>query len=61
VTPLERGGTLAAGPLFLFGLAFAVLGLLGRRPFLLLGGGAFDVARRRVGLGGLRGGSAPPS
>jgi hypothetical protein len=47
--------TLAAGPLFLFGLALTVLGVARRRPILALGGAVAMWVDRESVLGGLRG------
>ena len=52
--PAEPDRTLAAGPLFLFGLALGVIGLLRRRPVLVLGGAAAMWVDRESVLGGLR-------
>jgi hypothetical protein len=57
--PSESERTLAAGPLFLFGIALVVIGLLRRRPAFLLGGGAAMWLDRESALSGLRGGSPP--
>ena len=53
--PSKPEKTLAAGPLFLFGLALAVLGVVRRRPVLLLGGAAAMWVDRDSVLKGLRG------
>jgi hypothetical protein len=58
--PAQPEQTLAAGPLLLFGLALAILGLLRRRPVLVLGGAAAMWVDRDSVLSGLRSDSAPP-
>jgi hypothetical protein len=57
--PAKPEKTLAAGPLFLFGLALAVLGLVRRRPVLVVGGAAAMWADRESVLQGLRGDDLP--
>jgi hypothetical protein len=55
----ERERTLAAGPLFLFGLALAILGLVRRRAVLVAGGAAAMWVDRESVLAGLRGDDLP--